>query len=187
MHISFKETVLSLCKFRMRFIFSSIKLGLIYPLTLCGLLSCAQSKSIIRDVHGYFIERMPGNIRVGDNGEPMPGNQSAIIYTFYAETSTKNVTWSKAVIQKKQYTITASLKKDKTIEAGLDKNIQEPVFIKAANGGFLWQLDLLPTENAEGVQSTSEKEGVWLIGIFNGKQVEKKIDKLIELYTPPSY
>lgn len=146
--------------------------------------SCAQSKSMVRNAHAYFVRQMVGNIAVDENGNPYPGSRGSTTYTAYIETPFEEIAWDTATILGKQYTILSTIIPDNTIEAGLEKDTRVPIIINKTKGQYLWKLEFVPVENSEQLPFSTDWNGILLKGIYKGKIFEKKIDTIEELYTP---
>ena len=149
--------------------------------------SCAQTKPVVQNVYAFFIERAPGNIPVGDDGEPLPGSGSIIYYTLYAETSSKEITWDTAYLQNKKFEIVPSLIDENKVEAGQQKNSGQSIVIQPKKGNYLWRLDLVALESNPASKVATGQSEILLTGKCKGKLLEKKVTNLVELYTPPSY
>lgn len=170
----------------MKFYKSLKKSGLIYLLVLPVMFSCAQSKSSVKNVKAFYTVWMPGNIMVGPDGEPLPGSGPRINYTFYAETASQNITWDTAFVYDIAYKISPSLISEKVADVGKNKTTQQPIIIKASNGGYLWQLTLnLNDKPAPPI--ADEPQRIVLTGTENGKKFSYLIENAIELFAPESY
>lgn len=149
-------------------------------------LACSQSKSVIKKSYGYYIFRLPGNIPVDMNGEPLPGFRGDTIQTIYLETSAKDITWDSAWKSNKTYTIVVTPVNESKVEVGLAKNGEQNIVIRAKEGNYLWRLDLLPVDSPVSSPSKSAGNEIILKGKYKGKTIKHKVGRLTELYTPDS-
>lgn len=146
-------------------------------------LSCAQSKTLVKEVHAFYVERMPGNI---------PSVPSLIridtLITIYLETTTKLITWDTALKNNAAYLIRASLIEQTSFEVGKNKKTEEKIIITPREGLFLWQLQLELIEPGIVVPVIQEitGKGIILKGKYKGKKLVQKVDKIIELAGIPS-
>lgn len=150
-------------------------------------LACSQSKSVIKKSYGYYIFRLPGNIPVDMNGEPLPGFRGDTVQTIYIETSVKDIKWDSAWKQNHAYTIIITPVNEAKVDVGLPKNGDQHIFIEPKEGNYLWRLDLLPVDADINPPFKSKNSGeVILRGNYKGKIIEHKVSNLVELYTPDS-
>lgn len=147
--------------------------------------ACAQTKPVARKTYGYYSERLPGNIPVDSNGNPLPGFGPDTTYTLYVETATGDLNWDSAWIGERAFGIAAQRLEDRVIEAGIEKNRKQPVVIRAGGGMVLWRLDLIPSDPVPGIPGISPKQIV-IKGRDGKKQFEIQVDSLLELAVPPS-
>lgn len=147
--------------------------------------ACAQSKPVIRKTYGYYSERLPGNIPVDQQGNPLPGFGPDTIYTFFADSKAAGIIWDTAWIGEKAYTIVAEKIRLNSIEAGIEKSNGQPIVIKAGNGGILWRLDLVLLDTVTRSRDLPKK-WITIKGSCKGKSFEMKISNLIELLVPSS-
>ncbi len=136
--------------------------------------------------HAFFIEVMPGNIPVDENGKELAGSRSHIYYTIYIETNEKEIKWEKATSDGGTFTINGSLVTEPQIEAGRDLLNQSPVIIKKSTGKFLWQLSLDPVANDKRPNQRPTNKGFILSGSVNGKVFKKATPVPVQLFTHPS-
>ncbi|HMU46313.1 MAG TPA: hypothetical protein PKC72_08100 [Chitinophagaceae bacterium] len=155
-------------------------------LLIPAFLACSQSKSIIKKSYGYYIFRLPGNIPVDMNGEPLPGFRGDTVQTIYIETSVKDIKWDSAWKQNNAYIIISTPVNEAKIDVGLPKNGDQHIFIEAKEGNYLWRLDLLLIDAGINPPFKLNGDEVILRGNYKGKIIEHKVSNLVELYTPDS-
>ncbi|MGB3005112.1 MAG: hypothetical protein WBC06_01280 [Chitinophagaceae bacterium] len=137
----------------------------------------------MKEVHAFYVERMPGNI---------PSIPSLIridtVTTIYLETTTKLITWDTAFKNNAAYLIRALLNEQSSYEAGRTKKTEEKIIITPGKGLFLWQLQLELIEPGFVAPVIQEYTGneIILKGKYKGKKLVQKVDKIIELAGTPS-
>lgn len=119
-------------------------------LSSAHLCSCAQSKLGVRNMQGFVVTRVAGNIPVDANGEPLHiGVDSA--YIIYVEVN-KKITWDSAWIDGKRYPVIADEVTEFPFRAGQKRDDGEELLLTPKKGYSLWMLQLdknLPPVQAE--------------------------------------
>ncbi|MBI3138629.1 MAG: hypothetical protein HYZ15_08605 [Sphingobacteriales bacterium] len=147
--------------------------------------ACSQTKQVFRKSYGYYSERLPGNIPVDPNGNPLPGFGPDTLYTLYMETAAGELNWDSAWVGEKTFTIIAQLLQDPVAKAGIEKSGNQPVIIRAGKGAVLWRLDLVPVEPVPG-KAVIPGGKLMIKGRKGKKKFEVHISSLVELTIPPS-
>lgn len=148
--------------------------------------SCAQQKKIIKQVHAYYSEKVPGIIRADENGNPLPFKIDTVIVV-YIETTSKAIVWDSAWDNKNQFKIISQLIETNSYEAGYKKGTTEKVVITVDPEHFLYQLYLQPVDIKQSLkQSSVEIKELILKGTFKSKTILQKTGKMQELEGNPS-
>ncbi len=147
--------------------------------------ACSQTKNVLRKSYAYYSERLPGNIPVDSNGNPLPGSGPDTLYTIYMETGTGELYWDSAWVGEKTFTVIAQLLQDPVVKAGMEKNGNQPALIRAGKGAVLWRLDLVPIEPVPG-KPVLPGGKMFIKGRKDKKKFEIHINRLVELTVPPS-
>ena len=145
--------------------------------------SCAQ-KWPVKNIYAYKTERMPGTIRVNENGEQI-SPKSFISYQLYAE-STAAVLWQKAWIAGKSYAVTASEITQFPLQAGVDRNSGKAILIKHKPGVKLFEIALVSDADKVPAPSNASPGKIILKGIYKNKVILKTINNVVDLYVEPS-
>jgi hypothetical protein len=154
----------------------------IFCIFLC---SCAQQKKMIKKVHAFYIENVPGIIQADENGIPLPYKIDTVIVV-YVETTSKEITWDSAWNHTKQFKIISQQIDSKNYEAGFIKGTTEKVFITAAPDHLLYQLQLQPINKKKILnQDQVEIEELLLRGKYKNKFFFQKAGKIRELEANP--
>ncbi len=95
-----------------------------YLLTL-ALVSCAQSKNVLKNIYATYTEVLPGNIAVDPNGNEMAARDT--INFIYVETSSADIKWKMAWKNNKAFSIDGSLVEANPFDAGIDKVNNEKI------------------------------------------------------------
>lgn len=147
--------------------------------------SCAQYKSVIKDVQAYYWPKQYGTIRVDEKGNPLPVKQDSI-FLVYVVTASNNITWDTAWMNSKCYRIVAQLLVDKSYEAGQDKASGQKVVINATEDQFIYQLNLEPvTAESSSNNMPAESNKILLKASYKGKTILKQTEVLKEIELPP--
>lgn len=139
----------------------------------------------IKSIQGVYIEKLPGNIPVDENGNSLFKGPDTLI-TIYVETSGKEPEWKMAWRGNKNYSITSSLISQKRYEVGTTMKDNKKIILSPAAGNKLWQLTL-QLNNKKIKLPQKLKIGELLIkGKYKGKDFYIKNDTLVQLSTHPS-
>ena len=111
-----------------------------------SLLSCAQTKSGIRNIYAYRAVRMHGTIAVDENGKPLMAAADTL-HMIYVETDRQGIAWDHAWKDNKTYNITATLVSQIPIEVGREKGSQKNISIRPSKGSQLWLLEFSPAKD----------------------------------------
>ncbi|MEQ1797497.1 MAG: hypothetical protein ABL872_06065 [Lacibacter sp.] len=149
------------------------------------LFSCAQTKGLVKNMHAYYSEKTPGNIKADENGNPLPVKIDTVIVV-YVETTTKLIAWDTAWKDNRMYKIIPQLIKPVPFEVGFEKGSKEKIFINADTNHFLYQLYLQPTGINIAPPRSIEVNQILLKAHYKGKTFLKVTGKLIEVDTYPS-
>ncbi len=157
----------------------------VFLLLLISLISSAQSNFGIKKIYAFYIEHLPGNIAVDENGKPLRASADTI-YTIYIEAST-HILWDSAWANNKLYSIISKLISVTPFDAGKKMINNEKIILKTSRGYKLWQLEFYESGKSFYPQKLKQGE-ILLRGIYNGKIIRKRIpvERQIQLYTPPS-
>jgi hypothetical protein len=155
-----------------------------YCLLTLALISCAQSKSVLKNIYSTYTEVLPGNIAVDMNGKEISARDT--INFVYVETSSDEIKWKMAWKNNKAFSILASLIKINPFDAGIDKANNEKILIHVANGNKLWRLRLVSLEKNIPSPKTLSHNIILIQYSNNGKIIWKKIDGQREIDSVPS-
>jgi len=160
----------------------NLSVGLLLSFLVFGFSACAQP-SFIKNGKAFIREGSPGTEMLDDNGNPTV-QPKIVNYTAYVELSGPAPEWKYARYKNQVFAITASKVEEKKLEVGIDKATGGKISMMPANGNQLWQLELIPQENAPGNTIQPKGEEVILEGTRQNKSFHYRIPKLIILQTP---
>jgi hypothetical protein len=162
----------------------SIKYLLFYSLLSISLLSCAQSKHLVKNVYATYTVHLPGNIAVDRNGNSIsPGDT---LNTIYVETTTEQIHWTRAWKDGKDYSVIQTLITKSPFDAGTDKTSNKKIILHPAKGNILWKLQLVPEVKLFPAPHKTLRGEIILEGMHHGKKITQKIFKQIEIVSVPS-
>jgi hypothetical protein len=154
-------------------------------LFLKGFSSCSQTSYGIKKINAFYIEKLPGNIPVDENGNSLFKGPDTLI-TIYVEISGKGPEWKTAWWSGKNYSITSSLISQTPYEAGTNARDDKKIILNPAKGNKLWRLDLQVCEKKISQPQKIKPGQVLLSGKYLNKTIFRKIDSIIQLTTFPS-
>lgn len=128
-------------------------------------------------------ESSPGTELLDDNGNPTI-QPKIVNYIAYVELSGPAPEWKYGWYKNKIFAITATKIEQKKLEVGIDRATGGKITMVPANGNQLWQLELIPQENAPGNTIKPKGEEVILEGTRQNKSFRYRIPKLIVLQSP---
>lgn len=146
--------------------------------------SFAQKSDVISNVYAYFIEQLPGTIRVDKDGNPFPVNIDTITI-IYVETGSKNISWIHAVKDGRRFTIAAQQLVQVPFNAGKLNN-GNSISLCVQKNNFLWQLYLKPDPLQKINSFKLNDNRIIITGKYKGKTVSKKSGIPQQLETIPS-
>jgi hypothetical protein len=147
--------------------------------------SFAQISDGIKNIQGFYIEKLPGNIPVDENGKSLFKGADTLI-TIYVETSGKEPEWKTAWWSGRNYSITSSLISQRPYEAGTKTSDGKKIILTPAKGNKLWKLNLLVCEKKIGLPQKIKPGQLLLKGKYLNKTIYRKINSLVQLTTFPS-
>ncbi len=149
----------------------------------CMLFSCAHSGQLVKKVHTFYTERLPGNIPV----IPTLVRRDTIV-TIYAETTSRHIVWDTAYKGLKVFLIRANLIEQLPVEAGISRVDNQKIIINPTKGSVLWQLDLEPIDAgpAELLKPAGKDDKLLFKGTYKGKAFMQEAGTAIELTGLPS-
>ena len=161
-----------------------IKYLLFYSLLCISLLSCAQSRHLVKNVYATCTVHLPGNIAVDRNGNSIsPGDTLNIIYV---ETTTEKIHWTRAWKDGKDYSVIKTLITESPFDAGTNKMTNEKIILHSTKGNKLWKLQLVPGEKFFLAPLKTLPGEIILQGMYHGKKITQKIFKQTEIVSIPS-
>ena len=139
--------------------------------------ACAQSKTIILTGKAFYQEYNTGNQMVDDSGNNL--NTKKERRDVYLETS-ENVTpkIDSAWIAGRLYQASVYPVETIPVDVGRSKSTGGQIILEPPRGKYLWKIELVPA--TIDIQH-SIKEGILLIGKYNGKRFRTTIREVIEL------
>ena len=162
----------------------NIKYLLFYSLLCISLLSCAQSKHLVKNVYATYTVHLPGNIAVDRNGNSISSGDT--LNTIYVETTTGQIHWTRAWKDGKDYSVIKTLITESSFDAGINKMTNEKIIMHSTGGNKLWKLQLVPGENFFLAPLKTLRGEIILQGMYHGKKITQKIFKQIEIVSIPS-
>ena len=160
-----------------------IRYLLFYYLLCINLLSCAQSKHLVKKVCATYTVHLPGNIAVDKNENSIfPGDTLNIIYVV----TTGQIHWTRAWKNGKDYSVIQTLITESPFDAGTDKMTNEKIILQLTEGNKLWKLQLVPEENLLLTPVKTLPGEIILQGIYQGTKMVQKIFKQTEIVSVPS-
>ncbi|MEP6928064.1 MAG: hypothetical protein ABI834_10525 [Ginsengibacter sp.] len=162
----------------------NIKYLLFYSFMCVSLLSCAQSKHLIKNIYATYSVHLPGNVAVDRNGNSISLTDTLSI--IYIETASEKIHWFHAWKGAKDYSIITTLITELPFNAGTNKMTNEKIILRSTKGNKLWKLQLVPGEKFFMAPLKILQGEIILQGIYHGKKITQKIFKQIELVSIPS-
>ena len=147
--------------------------------------SKAKAANGIVKVQIFLQERMPGTLRVDDNGQPLTQGPFLDYKAIVETLSGKQPTFMKVWIDGVSYFATPiEVKAPYTV--GVDKSSQQPVVVNAKAGNKLWQLDLQKDETKP-KQMKSSNTNTFVEGEYKGKNFSMPINTPVIRLASPLY
>ena len=151
-------------------------------LFLIAFSGCNTGKKIVKNAYAYTSIRMPGTLPVDENGRPLykgPDTSTLI----YVETVRDGIVWEHAWSGNKSFSINPVLVNNIPVELGNTKSTGEWVVVSPKQGGKIWQLLLVPSENLVSPETLKQGE-ILLQGKYKDKQFTRKITSVPEVAGP---
>ena len=105
-----------------------------------SLFSCAQGKHGIVNARGFLTEKIPGNIPVDAQGEPLHQGPDTL-YTVYVEAK-EEVSWDSAWMNGRRFAVETSRVTEFPVVAGTDKSTGKDISLTPGRRNQLWLLSL---------------------------------------------
>jgi hypothetical protein len=141
---------------------------------------------MIKQVHAFYSEKVPGIIQTDETGNPLPVKIDTVIVV-YMETTSKEIVWDTAWDGTKHFKIIPQFIETGFYEAGYKKGTTEKVTIKVPPEHFLYQLYLQPINNIQLLKpGPVEINKLLLKGRYKNKTILQNTGKMVELDGNPS-
>jgi hypothetical protein len=161
----------------------NMKYLLLYSLLCISLMSCAQSKHLIKNVYATYTVHLPGNIVVDKNGNSISsGDTLNVIYV----ATLREIHWVHAWKDGKDYSVIQTLIIESPFDAGINKMTNEKIILHSTKGNILWKLQLVPEVKFFLAPLKTLPGEIILQGIYHGKKIIQKIFKQTEIVSIPS-
>jgi len=154
-------------------------------LILCisaSMVSCSQSKNLVKKSYSFFTERLPGALRVDENGNPEPIKIDTIRIV-YVETSVKLISWDSAWIDGRVFKIGSQIMVTSPYEVGSPVFGDMKIILNASDSNYLWQLYLDAVPN-QIIKASDKKEEILIQGTYKGKKIKHKTGKAVQFRGP---
>ena len=161
------------------------RFGLLALLFCVAHAALAQTAPGVKHVYAFVRQHQPGNIAVDPDGKPMHAGPDTL-YTVYVETDRQGIEWKKAYIDGRMYDVTARPVTATPFGAGTDKRSGRKIWLPAAKGNRLWQLDLGLTDAAPVYPRKTEPGKILLEGKRGNRKIVVKVSDVVELSEIPS-
>jgi hypothetical protein len=146
-----------------------------------SLLSCAQTKTVIKKADAFIAVHTPGNIPVLENGDQsFRADTSVMIYARVADTA---IRWRSVFFNSHEYMVHAS-KVSGTVTPGIDKSNGNIIRISPQKGYSLMLLTLEKKQKDDTAAVTNA--GIILTAVYKGKKIKYLISSFTELALQPS-
>jgi hypothetical protein len=168
-----------------RFQKNGITQGLLALSMMVTLTCCAQQQTVVKAAYAFDVVRIPGNIPVGDDGQPLSKvfDTSTVLYI---ETTNTKISWDTAWIGERAFVPDAMIVSQVPVDAGVSKAGNEKVILSPAAGNIIWKIQLITVEGVHRAPRKTVQAGVLIRGRA-GKQVFwKTISNRTELQSVPS-
>jgi hypothetical protein len=160
-----------------------IKYRVLYSLLCISVLSCAQSKHLVKKVYATYTVHLPGNIMVDKNGNSISrGDTLNVVYVV----TLGQIHWARAWKNGRNYSVIQTLITETPFEAGINKMTNEKIILHSTNGNKLWKLQLVPEEKFFLAPLKTLPGEIILHGIYHGKKIIQKILQQTEIASIPS-
>ena len=148
-----------------------------------SLSSCAQTKHGIKNIHAFNTVQLPGNIEVNQNGNQ---NQALTDTSFflYVEAN-QEINWQRATRNTKCYKIIKTEIKNSPIEIGETNIDKTKITLNPEKENRIWHLLLVPDQNCS-TSFENEQNIIILEGELSGKKIRQTVNKITQLYKPPT-
>ncbi|HVZ95275.1 MAG TPA: hypothetical protein VG847_00265 [Chitinophagaceae bacterium] len=147
------------------------------------LCSCAQSKNGIKKAYATYTIRIPGNIPVDRNGNEIPLRDT--VWMIYVETTSQEISWSKAWMDGRTYSVIPTLIDSDHVEAGTLQRNNEKMRIRTSGTGRLWRLQLISAEKPEPVPVRVGRGEMLISGKYKNRKILQRIKSITELVALP--
>ncbi len=161
-----------------------LKRSLFYFFISIHLFACAQSKSVIKNACATYTIHIPGNIPVDRNGNEIPLRDTVLI--IYIETTSPDITWNRAWLNGKTYSVIPTLIDSNYVEAGIKQINNEKLVIKSSGNDKLWRLQLIPAEKFEFAPAEIQRGELLISGTYKNRKILQRINSMTELTGIPT-
>ena len=161
----------------------NMKYLLLFSSLCIALLSCAQSKHLVKNAYATYSVHLPGNIAVDKNGNSISSGDTLIVIYVAA---TGQIRWTRAWKDGKDYSVIETLITESQYEAGINKMTGEKMILYSTKGSLLWRLQLVPEVKFFSTPLKTLPGEIILQGIYHGKKITQKIFKQTEIVSIPS-
>ena len=161
-------------------------ISLFVTLLSVHLISCAQTKQVVKNSYSFYEKHLPGMLRVDEKGEPFPVIPDTAVIV-YVETTSKLIKWERAWQNGRSYSIAAQQIVTTPFPAGKLYKDDRQITLFILKGNFLWQLYLSPEAQQKIVpEKKINKNEILLKGKYMEKSFFQKADPPVELKSIPS-
>jgi hypothetical protein len=152
---------------------------------LATTLACYAQQTVVKTAYAFDIVRIPGNIPVGDDGQPLSKvvDTSTIIYV---ETASRHIEWDTAWKDGRVFLLTGIIVEQTPIEAGVSKTGNEKMTLRPAPGNVIWRLQLIPLETVSQAGKRNRYRDILIRGRAKTKPFWHTITRRVELESIPS-
>ena len=161
----------------------NMKYLLLFSSLCIALLSCAQSKHLVKNAYATYSVHLPGNIAADKNGNSISSRDTLIVIYVAA---TGQIRWTRAWKDGKDYSVIETLITESQYEAGINKMTGEKMILYSTKGSLLWRLQLVPEVKIFSIPLKTLPGEIILRGIYHGKKITQKIFKQTEIVSIPS-
>ena len=150
------------------------------------LISCAQTKQVVKNTYSFYKQRFPGKLKTDENGKPFPVKPDTTIIV-YVESISEHIEWEAAWQNGRSFSILDQKIIPAPFEAGKLYSEDKKITLFTSAGNFLWQLNLYPEPKQQVAPDEKvNKHEILLKGKFKNKSFFQKLVILLNWKVIPS-
>jgi hypothetical protein len=151
---------------------------LCFFITIAALSSCAQTKPVAARAYGYLLVTHMGTIAVDESGRPTSNGVDST-YKIYVEVPANvKAKVEEAVVHNYSYPVQATMEAKDSVQVGVSKWNDKPLFIKPSKGN---KIVILQLSGSRHLSNSGLIKPIKISGTLNNKNFSAVVDNIIEL------